>query len=161
MRINLVWQRRYICHRDDANGKYLLLEQDSNPHFLPFWNIKLRAQTCSLKQGAAETGAKWCCSSHDFDSTWVWTHIWKPNTCHLVDYIRWKNNIANVLRGDKMRNIAHRTGFEPRPLSFWASVLTILPPRLPYLTTLPMLTCLCGSLSVRSVQTTTLIPLEL
>ena len=44
---------------------------------------------------------------------------------------------------------------------FQASVLTISPPRLFDVTTLPSPTCLCSSLTERLGQTTTLVPLEL
>ena len=54
-------------------------------------------------------------------------------------------------------NISPTVGFEPTPLEFRASVLTITPPRLPDVTTLPMPTCLCVSLPQRSVQTATIL----
>ena len=56
----------------------------------------------------------------------------------------------------KMGNIAPRAGIKPTSLAFWPSVLTTMPPRLPDVTTLPMLTWLCGIFPDRSVQTTTL-----
>ena len=52
-------------------------------------------------------------------------------------------------------------GVEPTSLAFRVSVLSITPPRLPDVTTLPMSTCLCGSFHKGSEQTTTLIPVEL
>ena len=54
----------------------------------------------------------------------------------------------------KLGTIAHRERIEPT-----ASVLIITLPRLPDVTTLPlsMLTCICGSLPERPVQTTTYI----
>ena len=61
----------------------------------------------------------------------------------------------------KMENIVPRVGTEPITLAFWASVLTIASPRLPDVTILQMPPCLCGSLTERLVQTTTLVPLEL
>ena len=56
----------------------------------------------------------------------------------------------------KMGNIVPRAGLELRYLAFQASVLTIIPRRLPDATTIPMSTCLCSSLPQRSVQTTTI-----
>ena len=44
---------------------------------------------------------------------------------------------TSVMGVMKMGNIAPRTGIEPTPFAFWASVLTITPPRLPNITTLP------------------------
>ena len=41
----------------------------------------------------------------------------------------------------KMGNIAPRAGIEPTSLAFQARLLTIIPPRLPDVTTLPMPTC--------------------
>ena len=59
-----------------------------------------------------------------------------------------------------MGNIVPRAGIESGYLAFWASVLTILQPRLPDVTTLRMSSCLCHCLPQRSVETTTLICLE-
>ena len=61
----------------------------------------------------------------------------------------------------KMGNMVPRGGFEPTSFEFWASVLTITSPRLLDITILSMATCLGGYLPERSVQTTTLVPLEL
>ena len=55
----------------------------------------------------------------------------------------------------KMGNIAPRAEIEPTSLAFRASVLTITPPRIPYVTTLSKPAYLCGSMPERSVQTTT------
>ena len=65
--------------------------------------------------------------------------------------------VASVM---KMGNMVLRAGIEPN-LVFQASVLTITPLRLPDVTTLPTHTCPCKSFPERSVQTTTLVPLEL
>ena len=59
----------------------------------------------------------------------------------------------------EMGNIVLRVGIELTSLAFQASVLTITPPRLCDVTTLPTPTCLCGSLPERSLQTDTLLPL--
>ena len=59
----------------------------------------------------------------------------------------------------KIGNIFPRAGIEVTSLGFWAMVLTITPQRFPDV--LPTPTCLCGSLPQRSVQNTTLNPLEL
>ena len=61
----------------------------------------------------------------------------------------------------KMGSIVPRAGIELTSLDFRASVLTISPPKPLDVTILPMSTCLCGSLPERSVQTATLVPLEL
>ena len=45
-----------------------------------------------------------------------------------------------------MGNIAPAVGVEPTSRTCWASVLTIKPPRRPYVTTLPTPNCLCGFL---------------
>ena len=59
--------------------------------------------------------------------------------------------------GMKMGNIVSRAGIEPTSFAFWASVLTISPSRLPDVTTLPIPTCLGGTLPEMSVQTTTIV----
>ena len=46
----------------------------------------------------------------------------------------------------KMGNITFIAGIDPTSLAFGASVLTIIPPRLPIVTTLPIPSGLCGSL---------------
>ena len=46
----------------------------------------------------------------------------------------------------EMGNIVPSAGIEPTSLVFWASVLTITPPRVPEGIILTMLTCLCSSL---------------
>ena len=61
----------------------------------------------------------------------------------------------------KMENVVPRVEIKPTSLALWASVLPLHPIGFPDVTTLPMSSCLCGSLPERSVQTTTLIPLEL
>ena len=48
-----------------------------------------------------------------------------------------------------------RVGFEPTPLAFQSSVLTIKPFKIPYVITLSTPTCLRGSWLERSVQITT------
>ena len=58
-------------------------------------------------------------------------------------------------------NIAPRAGIKPLSLVFCASVLKISPTRLPDVTILTKPNCLYGFLSKKSVQTSTLIPLEL
>ena len=52
----------------------------------------------------------------------------------------------------KMGNIVPRAGIETTSLTFSVSVLTITPLSFPNVTSLPMSTCLCGSLPERSVQ---------
>ena len=42
------------------------------------------------------------------------------------------------------RNIVPKARIKPTYLAFWASVLTITPPRLVDVTTLPMSTCVCA-----------------
>ena len=54
----------------------------------------------------------------------------------------------------KMENVVPRMDIEPKVLAFKAIVLSNLPLSLPDVTVLPTLTCLCGFLPVRSVQTT-------
>ena len=61
----------------------------------------------------------------------------------------------------KIGNIVPRAGIERTSRAFQASSLTITPPRLPDVTTMPTPTCLCSSLPQRAVQTTTLVPSEL
>ena len=61
----------------------------------------------------------------------------------------------------EMGDIVPRMGIEPTSLSFRASVLINTPSRLPDVTSVPMPTGLCSFFPERSVQTTTLIPLEL
>ena len=61
----------------------------------------------------------------------------------------------------KMGNIVPRMGIKPTSLALWANVLNITLPRLLDVTSVPLPTCLCGSLLERSVQTTTLTPLKL
>ena len=61
----------------------------------------------------------------------------------------------------EMENIVSRAGIELTFLAFWTSVLTIELPRLPDVTTVPTLTCLCGSLPNMCVQITILVPEEL
>ena len=63
-------------------------------------------------------------------------------TCLLLD-------ITSAVGVIKMGNIAHRAEIGPTP------------PSLPHVTTLPTPTSLRGSLPERSVQTTTLVPMEL
>ena len=53
----------------------------------------------------------------------------------------------------KMGNIVPRVGIEPTTFSFWASILTITPRRLPDITILPMPTYLCAFMLYKSVQT--------
>ena len=69
--------------------------------------------------------------------------------------------IDHVMDVMKIGNIVPRVVIELTSLAFWASVLTITPPRHHDVTTLPIPTCLYGSLRERSVQTTTLVSLEL
>ena len=49
-------------------------------------------------------------------------------------------------------NIAPRAGITPMSVTFWARVLIITPPRLPAVTTLSTLNCLCGSFPDRSMR---------
>ena len=62
---------------------------------------------------------------------------------------------------DEKGNIVPTAGIEPTSLAFYASVLTITPPSLADVNTLQTHTCLCGSMPDRSVQTTSLVSLEL
>ena len=55
----------------------------------------------------------------------------------------------------KMGIIVSKVGIEPNSHVFQASVLTILPPRLPDIIILP--TCLCSFMPETSMQTTTVI----
>ena len=75
--------------------------------------------------------------------SWCLWHVISMRQCHKIVVM-------------KMRNIVPRVRIEPASLAFQASVPTISPSRLPSVTTLPMPTCLCGSLPERSVQTITL-----
>ena len=59
--------------------------------------------------------------------------------------------------GNLIGNIAPSAGIEPTSLVSSAHVLTIIPSRLPGITTLLMPNCLCSSLPQRSVQNTTLL----
>ena len=61
----------------------------------------------------------------------------------------------------KMGNTAPRVRLEPTYLVIGTSVLTITPPRLRDVTTLPAPTCLCSSLPERSVHLTRTVPMEL
>ena len=61
---------------------------------------------------------------------------------------------TSVVSITKIGNSAPRVGIEPTSLAVSANALTITIPRLPDVTTLPKSTCLCGSLSERSVQNT-------
>ena len=61
----------------------------------------------------------------------------------------------------KMGNVVPRTGLESTSLAFRASVLPLHHGCFPGVTTISTASCLCSSLPQRSVQTTTLIPLEL
>ena len=65
--------------------------------------------------------------------------------------------IMLMATSDEMGNIAPRAGIEPTFLGFWASALTITPPRLPDVTALPMPTCLYVALPEMSVPTPTLL----
>ena len=62
-------------------------------------------------------------------------------------------NVAIVM---KMGNIVPRAGIEPTSHTFWASLLTITPPRFLDVTILPMATFKCGTLPERPVQATIL-----
>ena len=68
--------------------------------------------------------------------------------------IRSKSNIIFVAVM-KMGNIAYVAGFELTRIALWDGVLTITPPKLPDIISLPTPTCLCGSLPLRSVHTIT------
>ena len=61
----------------------------------------------------------------------------------------------------KMGTTMPSAGLNPTSLAFPDSVLPLHHVGFPDVTTIPMSTCLCSSLPLRSVQTTTLIPLEL
>ena len=61
----------------------------------------------------------------------------------------------------EMGNKAPRVGIGHASLVFQTSVLTIILPRLPDVITIPTPTCPCSSLPETSVETTTLVPLEL
>ena len=57
-----------------------------------------------------------------------------------------------------MENIAPRVGIKPISLAFWASMLTIPPPKLLDASTLSLPTCVCGSLLEVSANYYTCIP---
>ena len=61
---------------------------------------------------------------------------------------------TSVMGVMKMGNIAPRAAIEPTSLTFWASELTVTPPRLADVTILPKLTCLCSALPGMSMHTT-------
>ena len=61
-------------------------------------------------------------------------------TCSLYRIMVMVTRVMDVI---KMGNIAHRAGIEPISLAFWASVLTIIPRRLPDVSMLPTPSCLC------------------
>ena len=50
---------------------------------------------------------------------------------------------TSVIGVMKMGNTMPSVGIEPTSLALWDSVLTIRPPRLPAVTTLPTSTCVC------------------
>ena len=52
----------------------------------------------------------------------------------------------------KIGNIVPRVGIKHTSVAFQVRVLTITPPRFPYVTTVPTPTCLCSSLPERSVH---------
>ena len=74
-------------------------------------------------------------------------------------------SIVIVVGEMKMGNIVPRVGIKPTSLPFWSSVLPLHIAShhsvLPDVTTMPMPICLCRSLPQWSVQTITLVPLEL
>ena len=76
---------------------------------------------------------------------------------HIVHSLyRIQVTATSVMGLMKMGNIAPRAGIEPTSLAFQVNGVTITPPRLPDVTTLPSPIYLCGSLPERSVQTTTI-----
>ena len=54
---------------------------------------------------------------------------------------------SSVMALMKMGSIAPKVGIKSTYLAFWASVVTITPPRFPDVVTLFTPDCLCGSLS--------------
>ena len=72
----------------------------------------------------------------------------------LVQDLGHRSNVMDVM---KMGNIVPRVEIDDISLALRTSVLTIITQlRLSDVTTVPTLTCLCGSLPERSVQSTTL-----
>ena len=70
-------------------------------------------------------------------------------------------SVTTVIGVMKIGNISPKAGIEQISLASYASVLTMSPPRISDVTTVPMPTTLCNVLPEWSVQTTTLVPLEL
>ena len=68
---------------------------------------------------------------------------------------------TSVMDVMKIGNIVPRVGIKPTSLAFRASVKTITTCRLPDVTTILMPTCLNSSLSLRSVQTITILRFSL
>ena len=58
-------------------------------------------------------------------------------------------------------NMLPRAGIEPTSLAIRDGVIAIIPLRIPDVTSVPIPTCIFGSLPQSSVQTTTPVPLEL
>ena len=88
-------------------------------------------------------------------SLYIYKDRFNNNTAHnLLRIMVRATSVVNVM---KMRNIVPSAGIEPTSLAFQASVLTITPPRLPDVTTLPTATFLHCSLPERSGLTTTYI----
>ena len=73
--------------------------------------------------------------------------------CHS-NQIKHNDNVVGVM---KMGNMTPKAGIERTSLAFRASILTITPPSLPYVNTLPTPTCLRGPLP----ETITLVSVEL
>ena len=75
----------------------------------------------------------------------------------LPNYLYLHNSVVGVM---KIGNIVPRVEIEPTPLTFQASVLRVTHVCLPDVTIIHMPTHLNSSIAERSVQPTTLIPLE-
>ena len=79
------------------------------------------------------------------------------HTVHIIACIgSWMDMTTSVMSAMKIGNTVPRVGIEPIYVAFRASVLPNTPCRLPDVTTIPKLTCLCSFLPERSMQTTTM-----
>ena len=76
----------------------------------------------------------------------------KFNSHTVHNLYRIMGTAVNVMGVSKMGNNAPRAGIKPTSLAFWASVLTLSPPRLADVTPLPTPTCLFSSLPERPLQ---------
>ena len=88
-----------------------------------------------------------CCKLDSQETRQTVSQVWIISVSHLscVEFLSWAWWKIEILC------------LEQESLAFWASV-TITPHRLSDVTTIPTPTCLCSSLSQRSVQTRTIQP---